>query len=170
MLAFAGPKDNGKQDLADRRVQIWAIPVGIETRALAFSPDDKYLALASFNGHTVVVDVQAPKTNIRSFDLAGGCGVDLAWNKSSDVLLVCGTLVRLGDGTTCRVSYGVSNSFWLDSQHIVHSTGEILDLSCRLVGQWCWSLVGALPGLLPPKDGSCWSTPSWRTPKDRDRS
>ncbi|MGD0619228.1 MAG: hypothetical protein ABSB67_16400 [Bryobacteraceae bacterium] len=145
-LAFAEPKDSGKQDLTDRRVPVWSTPVGSDTRALAFSPDDKYLALASFNGHPVVVDVQAPKTNIRSLDLAGGCGIDLAWNESSDVILVCGALVRLGDGTTCRVSYGVSNAFWLDSQHIVRSTGEILDLSCRVVGQWClqpgWSIAG----------------------------
>jgi hypothetical protein len=145
VIAFAGPKDNGKRDPADRRAPVWTIPFGIETRSLAFSPDDKYLAVA-FNDHLLVVDVQAPETNIRHLDLPGACGMDLAWNESGDALLTCGRIVRLADGMTCGASYGISNTFWLDSQHVVRSTGEILDLSCRPVGQWClqagWSIAG----------------------------
>ena len=181
MLALAGPKDRGKRDLTDRRIPVWTTEISRlvkeprggtavkhETEALAFSPDGKYLAVTIthhqrvserkflFNTHLLIVDVRSPEMDVRQFDLSEGCGVDLTWNENGDALLVCGTLVRLADGTTCDVTALPSvlresstfKAFWLDSVHVVRSnTGEILDISCRCVGTWHsqlgWQIAGA---------------------------
>jgi hypothetical protein len=116
-----------------------------QTEALAFSPDDKRLAVTTTD-LLLVIDVHSPATNVRQFDVQGTCGVSLAWNESSDALLVCGTLLRLADGASCVVKpsphpssareFSAYGAFWLDSEHVVLRSGEILDLACRHVGKW----------------------------------
>jgi hypothetical protein len=129
----------------------WSAVEHHETIEQAFSADDKRLAVTIthhqrefgtvlFNAHLLIIDVHSPETNVRQFDLSGNCGVDVTWNERGDALLVCGTLLRLGDGTTCMADpwsqYRVAKAFWLDSEHVVRWNGEILDLACKQVGNW----------------------------------
>ena len=146
----------------------WA-PVNHETEALAFSPDTSRLAVTIthhevvaprdliWNTHLLILNVSSPRANILQMDLADTCGVDLSWNQSGDVLLVCGKLVRLTDGRSCIVSaspdrrltreFSVFRAVWLDSEHVVRISGEILDLHCRAAGTWSldpnWRIGGA---------------------------
>jgi len=174
VLAFSGPKDAKRQSLSDARQQIWAIRfaqfvkeppewTAVErhaTQALAFSPDDKRLAVtlthhqrvsernALFNTHLLVIEVNSPDTSVRQFDLTQTCGVDLTWNERGDAILVCGVILRIADGTTCTVNsprpgyptlsreYGPHRAFWLDSDHVVRRDGEIVDMACNQVGTW----------------------------------
>ena len=157
-LVFAGP-DAKISSAPDARQQLWAIRIAqlmnepavraenerYETQALSFSPDDKQMAVIVNRSRLLIMDSQSPETNFRQFDLAGDCGIDVTWNERGDALLVCGTLLRLADGASCdatgvrpivRQSSSIK-AFWLDSEHIVRSnTGEILDLTCKLVGMW----------------------------------
>ncbi len=136
----------------------WGAIKSHETEALAFSPDDARLAITLthhqfvaahdvlFNTHLLVLDVHSPESAARQFDLSGTCGVDLSWNESGNALLFCGILLRLTDGANCVVSapprpsvsreYAPYKAFWLDSEHVVKRDGEILDMSCRHVGDW----------------------------------
>jgi WD40 repeat protein len=127
-----------------------------ETIALAFSPDDQRLAVTishdefasgwevHSNTHLLVIDVQSPESNVHRFDLSETCGTDLAWNESGNALLVCGTLLRLSDGTRCEAVVRSTirrvsgfKAFWWDSEHVIRSnTGEILDLTCKPTGTW----------------------------------
>jgi hypothetical protein len=136
----------------------WTAASHHEIQDIAFSPDNNRLALTIqhvqqvsernflWNTHLLILDTQSPRTNVRQFDLSGTCGVDLSWNQSGDTLLVCGTLVRLADGSTRVVSpsplpsvsrhYSVNKAFWLDAEHVVRPSGTILDVACREVGCW----------------------------------
>ncbi len=129
----------------------WSAIEHHETVALAFSADDTRLAVTIthhqrafgnvlFDAHLLVIDVGSPATNVRQFDLSENCGIDVAWNERGDALLVCGTLLRLGDGSTCianpSAQYRGAKAFWLDSEHAVRWNGEILDLACKQVGNW----------------------------------
>jgi hypothetical protein len=170
-LALAGPSPARGAGKADSRRLIWTMKVaqilkepdgwemgkGHETEAVAFSPDDKHIALTVAhkqhapsgkllsNTHLFIVDVQSGESGVRQFDIEDSCGVDLAWNDTGSALLVCGRLVRLSDGARCVVSpspqslarhYSTGVAFWLDSEHVVRSTGQVLDLSCRGAGKW----------------------------------
>jgi len=205
-LALAGPRATTKPGPSDTRKQVWAIrfdqllkePPGWtaverhETQALAFSPDNKRLAVTLthhqrvsernvlFNTHLLIIEVNAPETNIHQFDLSQTCGVDLTWNERGDAILVCGTLLRLADRTTCTVNappprfpslsreYGPHGAYWLDSGHVIRRNGEILDLDCKKVGVWqvapTWQIgaVAASEGWIlqwheegPRQDKSC---------------
>jgi hypothetical protein len=136
----------------------WTAVERHETQALAFSPDDKWLAVTLthdqqvsernflFSTHLLVVEVNSPETSVQQFDLTQTCGVDLTWNARGDAILVCGVILRLADGTSCTVnapppgypSLSRQNSphraYWLDSDHVVRWNGEILDLACKQVG------------------------------------
>ncbi len=130
----------------------WTEVAHHETEALAFSPDDRRLAVtvthkhAIWNTHLLIIDVQSPKSNVRQFDLSGTCGFDLSWNQRGDALLVCGTLIRLLDGAVCVVGnspnptiaryHSVGTAYWLDAEHVVRWTGEILNLACTQAGMW----------------------------------
>jgi len=144
-----------------------------ETRALAFSPDDKRLAVTLthdqrasdgkllFNTHLLVINLDSPKTNVREFDLNQRCGVDLTWNERGDAILVCGAILRLPDGTTCAVTapppgypslsreFSSHSAWWLDSDHVVRRDGEIVDLDCREAGSWhvepTWRISAVAP-------------------------
>lgn len=153
-LLFAGA------DPPDTRQPVWAIrldrlvkePHGWaegarhETRAVAFSPDDKRIAVTlthDSNTHLLVVEVDSPEATVRQFDLTSTCGVDLTWNERGDTILVCGTLLRLVDGASCAVNrpslsreFGPNRAYWLDSDHIVRGNGEIFDLNCQQAGDW----------------------------------
>jgi hypothetical protein len=170
-LVFPGPENTEGQIFSVGMQQIWATrlaqlvkePPGWaeiehhETLDLAFARDDQRLAVTithhesmpgrevHFNTHLLVVDVHSPETNVYQFDLSEMCGKDLAWNESGNALLVCGTLLRLADGTSCDATLLPSivrqsssfKAFWLDSEHVVRSnTGEILDMACKQVGKW----------------------------------
>src|SRR5260221_2186402 len=108
--------------------QVWASPVPQlvreppgwreiehhETVAVAFSPDDQRLVVTlthnefisgaetRFNTHLLVIEVQSSGTNVHQFDLSETCGADLAWKDSGNALLVCGTLFRIADSTSCN--------------------------------------------------------------------
>jgi hypothetical protein len=183
MPALAGQTATTKPGASDTRQKIWAIrldrllkePPGWtaverhETQELAFSPDDKRLALtvahyqrvsersALFNTHLFIIQVNSPEADVQQFDLSQTCGVDLKWNERGDAILVCGTLLRLVDGTTCTVSgppagfpslsreTGPHRAHWLDSGHVIRRNGQILDLACERVGIWqaepSWQIV-----------------------------
>jgi hypothetical protein len=136
----------------------WAEAERHETGALAFSPDDKRLAVTLthnqrvsdgklfFSTHLLIVGVDSPETDFRQFDLTQTCGVDLTWNERGDAILVCGVILQLADGTNCAVNSPPSGypslsrehspyrAWWLDSDHVVRRDGKIFDLGCRQVG------------------------------------
>jgi hypothetical protein len=175
-LLYPGPENVEGQISSVGMQQIWSTRVvqlvkeptgwtGIphhETLRLAFSPDDQRLAVTishyefrTENTHLLIVDVHSPETNVRQFHLPATCGADLAWNESGNALLVCGTLLRLADGSSCdatllpsavRESSGIK-AFWLDSEHVVRSnTGVMLDMACKPVDKWqlepTWQIGG----------------------------
>ena len=76
--------------------------------ALAFSPDgsklaatmDDHYAAGGFKTHLLILDAQDPQGPFRQFDIET-CGNFLAWAPDGNALLVCGTVVRLDDGSSC---------------------------------------------------------------------
>lgn len=177
-----GPGDANEQKPSDNRLLVWTIQVARHVKEpldwteyehrkiddLAFSPDDQRLAVTiTHNGpspdekthsgvHLLVVDLHSPETNVQQFDLSDTCGRGLAWNPTSNALVVCGTVLRLADGASCDATgspaifreYSQLKAFWLDSEHVIRShTGEILDMACQQVGKWplkpSW-LIGAV--------------------------
>jgi hypothetical protein len=174
LLVFLVPESAGADTPSAGRRQVWAMQIAKlvkeppgwtaverhETGALAFSPDDKLLAVTLghvqrvsqrnilFNTHVFVVDVASPEANVRQFDLTQTCGVDLSWNERGDMMLVCGVILRPADGTLCAVSspppgypslsreFGANRAYWLDSDQVVRWDGRIVDLTCKQVGTW----------------------------------
>ncbi len=187
-LAFSGPRGAGAIP-TDTRQRLWDVrldhllkePPGWtsldrhETQAVAFSPDDKRLAVTLthvqraseknflINTHLLIAELHSPETNVQQFDLTQTCGVDLTWNQSGDAILVCGTILRLADGASCAViapprdypslsrEFGPYRAYWLDPDHVVRSTGEILDLDCHQVGTWRVDLGWQIRGLAASK-------------------
>ena len=132
---------------------------------LAFSPDGKRLAVTmddhydtgGFKTHLLILDVQNPQKAFRQFDLQT-CGNFLAWAPGGNALLVCGTVVRLDDGTSCdplqtpleRALSNVLNSYyWFDTGRVVRSNRVTEDLSCRPLGTWKskgnWAVAATVP-------------------------
>jgi hypothetical protein len=138
----------------------WTAVERHETNAVAFSPGDNRIAVTLthhqrvaerkfwFNTHLLILEINSPEDDVRQFDLSDNCGVDLTWNNRGDMLLVCGTILHVANGATCPIRalppryQGLSREFapyhahWLDSDHVVRWTGEILDLDCKQVGTW----------------------------------
>jgi|SRR5579863_374767 len=165
-LMFLVPESVGADTASADRQQVWVTQIAKllkeppgwteverhETEAVAFSPDDKLLAVTlghvervsatdvRFDSHLLVVDVASPEANVRQFDLTQTCGVDLSWNERGDMILVCDVILRPADGATCVVNspaLGYSNrAYWLDSDHVVRSDGGIFDLGCKRVDTW----------------------------------
>jgi hypothetical protein len=170
-LALIGPNDAKSQNSTDTRQQVWKTGVARlvkeppgwdlndrhETQAVAFSRDDRWLAVTVVHErrlpdggwlsltHLLVVDVRGPDNKVLQFDLAGTCGEDLAWNETGAAVLVCGRILRLADGTSCGATRlpetaqesGLIEAYWLDDDHVVRSdTGTILNLDCDKTGNW----------------------------------
>ena len=62
----------------------------------------------------------------------------MSWNGSSTAILVCGTILRVRDGTTCAIDSRFSGRgfpgrsvFWLDSERVIRRDGTIFDLGCK---------------------------------------
>ena len=80
---------------------------------LAVTMDDHY-DTKGFKTHLLILDVQNPQKAFRQFDLQT-CGNFLAWAPGGNALLVCGTVVRLGDGsrvTSCRHPLSERRAMW----------------------------------------------------------
>jgi WD40 repeat protein len=143
----------------------WKAPKGHPVLELAFSPDGKRLAVTmddhydtdGFKTHLLILDVQSPQKAFRQFDLQT-CGNFLAWAPGGNALLVCGTVVRLDDGSSCnllqtpleRASSNVVNSFyWYDTDRVIRSNRLTKDLSCRPLGRWQskenWAVAATAP-------------------------
>jgi hypothetical protein len=186
-IAFASLADaqGPTRGLSKAMQQVWSTKLGQlvreppgwmkvghhETGAVAFSPDNKVIAVTLAHGfrvagssehdntHLLLIDVQSPEASVRQFDLPGTCGVDLAWNQDGGALLVCGTLLRLADGAVCLVSshagparyFRVNTGFWLDPEHVIRWSGTILDLACKEVGTWQLELHWRISAVAPSK-------------------
>ncbi len=153
----------------------WSVPDRHETRAVAFSPNAKRLAVTvqhvernastqlAFHAHLLILDVASPETDPDQFDLPDNCGVDLKWNSRGDALLVCGALLRLADRATCSAAepiplprfsslsreFGPYRAWWLDSDYVVRPTGGVLDLHCERTDRWQteqgWQIIETAP-------------------------
>jgi hypothetical protein len=169
----------GGQSPADRR-RIWSLPITRilheppgwatiqrhEARAVAFTPDDKRLAVTldhASHAHVLILDSAYPETHTDQFDLPDNCGAGLSWNPRGDALLVCGELLRLADRTTCSTlppvpylrfsslfrEFRTHNASWFDADHVVVQSGEILDLHCERIDRWPieqgWQIVETAP-------------------------
>jgi hypothetical protein len=179
--AEAQTSSAGRQQIWTTRVPALKEPPGWteferhEARALAFSPDDKRLALTlahlqRVSTHLLVIEVNAPEANVQQFDLNQTCGVDLTWNERGDAILLCGVILQLVDGATCTVStagypglpHEFNPSWWLDSDHVIRWDGAIFDLACRQAGTWrlepAWRISAVAPSkgwvLLSHSEGS----------------
>jgi hypothetical protein len=116
-----------KPDPSDTRRQVWAIKLTQfvreapgwtpaehrETEALAFSPGNNLLAVTlsdALKTHLLLLDAKSPEANIRQFDLSQTCGLDLSWNQRGDMLLLCGTLIRLASRRQDLYRAGLSSA------------------------------------------------------------
>ena len=110
-------------------------------QSLAFSADSRWLAVTiddhqtktTIGTHILVVEVAAPSSRIRQYDL-DACGAPIAWAPDGREILVCGQVVKLQDGQTCTIIEPApanlppvlrdsieiyASSLWLDSQRIL---------------------------------------------------
>jgi hypothetical protein len=143
----------------------WTAPKGHPIIELAFSPDGKRIAATMddhrqggvWRTHLLIVDVQNPLAHFHQFDLET-CGNDLAWSPDGGALLVCGRILRLGDGSSCDLApvrsnatpgVLVSRSFWLTTDRVIRTDRTIADLSCGTVDMWAiagsWDVADTVP-------------------------
>jgi len=129
--------------------------------ALRFSPDGSRIALGTEGYHSVtdalirlmVVDVEHPSNRIQQFKI-GGIASDsellgdrppaIAWSPAGDLVLAGSDLVRIQDGSICRIPGGMGDGFLGPGGIVVfalHDSGapsrlDLFDSNCRLSGSW----------------------------------
>jgi hypothetical protein len=166
VLVLLAPESVGADTASAGKQQVWVSQIAKlvkeppgwtaverhETGGVAFSPDDKLLAVTlghverdsgrdfRFDTHLLIVDAASPEAYVRQFDFKQACGFDPAWNDRGDMILVCDVVLRPADGASCAVNspaLGYSKrAYWLDSDHVVRSDGGIFDLGCKRVDTW----------------------------------
>jgi hypothetical protein len=143
----------------------WTAARGHPVLALVFSPDgsklaatmDDHYAAGGFKTNLLVLDAQNPQGLFRQFDIET-CGNFLAWAPEGNALLVCGTVARLDDGSSCDLfrsplerafGNGLNFIYWLATDRLIRSDRSTADLSCRPLGTWetqgKWAVAGTLP-------------------------
>ena len=79
-----------------------------EIRSIAFSPDDRHIAVAVYQhdaGRLIILNVDSPE--VKHTDLDAECAADIRWNENGMALLVCGWIVRLSNlraATRCQAA------------------------------------------------------------------
>jgi WD40 repeat protein len=169
LVVFAGSSPQKVWDvgLSEKLIEPlgWSAPKGHPIIELVFSPDGSKIAVTMddhfqagiWKTHLLIVDVKTPQTPVRQFDLET-CGNDIAWSPDGGALLVCGRIVRLGDGSSCDLNpvrnaayHGVliSHSFWLTADRVILFNRIIADLSCQAVDKWeiawDWYVADTIP-------------------------
>jgi hypothetical protein len=145
----------------------WNVARGHPIIDLAFSPDGTTLAATMDNHfqdgasrtHLFIVDVGNPQAAVRRFDV-DTCGQPLAFAPEGASIIVCGRVLRLRDGSSCRPLLANQHEqavakvlgtagYWLDAHRVILPDRTVTDLACRPIDKWTidgeWSVAGTLP-------------------------
>jgi hypothetical protein len=147
----------------------WTAARGHPIIDLAFSTDGRTIAATmdshfqdrASRTHLFIVDVRNPQAAVRRFDL-DTCGERLAWAPDGASIMVCGRVLRLSDGSSCRplpasqhaqALAGVlgTASYWLDAHRVILPDRTVTDLVCQPIEKWAIDGDRSVAGTLPLK-------------------
>jgi WD40 repeat protein len=134
--------------------KVWEVRIGRggQITTLAFSPDGKQLAVAAgarsrtrggqAPTQVLLLNPENPGDQSKRFDVAP-CASPLTWAPSGGALLVCDTIVKIADGSSCDshppdlrdVNGGLSPAVWIDPRHLLQLSA-LFDTDCARSGSW----------------------------------